>query len=73
MGQRGKSSKMLFLFRGKRHDNRSLKLQVLFRSHPGKPNQRMASSSTLLGGKPEQKFDVNCACFPKEKHQNSQK
>ena len=25
------------------------------------------------GGIPEQKFNVNRACFPKEKHQNSQK
>ena len=27
----------------------------------------------LFPGKPEQKFDVDCACFPKEKHQNSDK
>ena len=28
---------------------------------------------TFSGGIPEQKFNVNRACFPKEKHQNSQK
>ena len=44
-----------------------------FRSHPGKPNQRKASSWTFPGGIPEQKFNVNRACFPKENHQNSQK
>ena len=27
----------------------------------------------FAGGIPEQKFNVNRACFPKEKHQNSQK
>ena len=27
----------------------------------------------LFTGIPEQKFNVNRACFPKEKHQNSQK
>ena len=27
----------------------------------------------FLGGIPEQKLDVNRACFPKKKHQNSQK
>ena len=43
------------------------------RSGPGKPNQRKASSWTFPGGIPEQKFNVNRACFPKEKHQNSQK
>ena len=41
--------------------------------NPGKPNQRKASLWTVPGGKPEPKFDVNRACFPKEKHQNSQK
>ena len=46
---------------------------MVIRSHPGKPNQRKASSWTFPGGIPEQKFDVNRACFPKEKHQNSQK
>ena len=39
----------------------------------GKPNQRKASSRTFRRGIPEQKFNVNRACFPKEKHQNSQK
>ena len=34
-------------------------------------NQRKVSS--FHTGIPEQKFNVNCACFPKEKHQNSQK
>ena len=43
------------------------------RSHPGKPNQRKASSWTFPGGTLEPKFDVNRACFPTEKHQNSQK
>ena len=47
--------------------------ETLIRSHPGKPNQRKASSWTFPGGIPEQKFDVNRACFPQEKHQNSQK
>ena len=43
-----------------------------FRSHPDKPNQRKVSSWTFRGGKPEQKFDVNRACFfPKKKHQNT--
>ena len=41
-----------------------------FRSGPGKPNQRKVSSWTLHRGIPEQKFNVNRACFPKEKHQN---
>ena len=36
-------------------------------------NQRKASSWTFRRGVPEQKFNVNRACFPKEKHQNSQK
>ena len=39
---------------------------------PGKPNQRQASSWTFRWGIPEQKFNVNRACSPKEKHQNSQ-
>ena len=42
-------------------------------SGPGKPNQRKVSSWTFHRGIPEQKFNVNRACFPKEKHQNSQK
>ena len=41
------------------------------RSGPGKPNQRKVSSWTFRRGIPEQKFNVNRACFPKEKHQNS--
>ena len=45
----------------------------MFRSAPGKPNQRKASSWTFSGGIPEQKFNMNRSCFPKEKHQNSQK
>ena len=44
-----------------------------FRSGPGKPNPRKASSWAFPGGIPEQTFNVNRACFPKEKHQNSQK
>ena len=44
-----------------------------FRCHPGKPNQRKASSWTFPGGIPEQKFNVNRPCFPGEKHPNSQK
>ena len=44
----------------------------LFRSGPGKPNQRKVSSWTFCRGIPEPKFNVNRACFPKEKHQNSQ-
>ena len=47
--------------------------QSLIRSGPGKPNQRKVSSWTFHNGIPEQKFTVNRACFPKEKHQNSQK
>ena len=43
------------------------------RSGPGKPNQRKVSSRTFRRGIPEQKFNVNRACFPTEKHQNSQK
>ena len=43
-----------------------------FRSGPGKPNQRKVGSWTFRRGIPEQKFNVNRACFPKEKHQNSQ-
>ena len=38
------------------------------RSRSGKPNQRKVSSWTFRGGKFEPKFDVNCACSPKEKH-----
>ena len=45
----------------------------IFRSGPGKPNQRSVSLWTFRRGIPEQKFNVNRACFPKEKHQNSQK
>ena len=45
----------------------------IFRSHTGKPNQRKAGSWTFRRGIPEQKFNVNRACFPEEKHQNSQK
>ena len=41
--------------------------QNLFRSGPGKPNQKKASSWTSRRGIPEQKFNVNRACFPKEK------
>ena len=37
------------------------------RSGPGKPNQRKVSSWTFRRGIPEQKFNVNRACFPKEK------
>ena len=37
------------------------------RNGPGKPNQRKASSWTFPGGIPEQKFNVNRACFPKGK------
>ena len=43
------------------------------RSGPGKPNQRKVGSRTFRGGIPEQKFNMNRACFPKEMHQNSQK
>ena len=43
------------------------------RALPGKPNQRKVSSWTFHRGILEQKFYVNRACFPKEKHQNSQK
>ena len=43
------------------------------RSGPGKPNQRKVSSWTFRRGIPEQKLNVNRACFPKERHQNSQK
>ena len=41
-------------------------------SGPSKPNQGKVSSWTFRRGIPEQKFNVNRACFPKEKHQNSQ-
>ena len=43
------------------------------RSRSGKPSQRKVGSWTFRGGKFEPKFDVNRACFPKEKHPNSQK
>ena len=46
---------------------------VLVRSGPGKPNRRKVSSWAFHRGLPEQKFNMNRACFPKEKHQNSQK
>ena len=42
-------------------------LTRFFRSGPGKPNQRKVSSWTFHRGIPEQKFNVNRACFPKEK------
>ena len=48
-------------------------MHACIRSGPGKPNQRKVSSWTFRRGIPEQKFNVNRACFPKEKHQNSQK
>ena len=44
-----------------------------YQEWPRKPNQRKVSSWTFHRGIPEQKFNVNRACFPKEKHQNSQK
>ena len=50
-----------------------LNSSVNIRSGPGKPNQRKASSWTFRRGIPEQKFNANRACFPKGKHQNSQK
>ena len=34
-------------------------------------DQRMSGHELFAGGIPEQKFNVNRACFPKEKHQNS--
>ena len=43
------------------------------RSGPGKPNQKKSVHELFARGIPEQKFNVNRACFPKEKHQNSQK
>ena len=43
---------------GDLHDN--------IKSGPGKPNQRKVSSWTFRRGIPEQKFNVNRACFPKE-------
>ena len=46
---------------------------IFVRSGPGKSNQRKVSSWTFHRGVLEQKFNVNRACFPKEKHQNSQK
>ena len=46
---------------------------LFIRSGPGKPNQTKASSWTFPGGIPEQKFNVNRACFPKEKHQTIHK
>ena len=42
-------------------------------SLPGKPNPTKVSSWTFRGGKFEPKVDVNCACFPKERHPKSQK
>ena len=50
-------------------------LHTRVRSCPGKPNERKVSSRTLHRGIPEQKFNVNRACFPRKKfkHQNSQK
>ena len=50
-----------------------VEIVTYFRRHPGKPNQRKASSWTFRRGIPEQKFNVNRPCFFKEKHQNSQK
>ena len=45
-----------------------------FRSGPGKPNQRKGPVHELFAGAfRNKKFNVNRACFPKEKHQNSQK
>ena len=46
---------------------------VPVRSCSGKPNKRKVGSRTFRGGKFEPKFDVHCACFPKERHPNSQK
>ena len=56
-----------------RQKARTLMTLLRVRSGPGKPNQRKVSSWTFRRGIPEQKFNVNRACFPKEKHQNSQK
>ena len=39
---------------------------VCIRSGPVKPNQRKVSSWTFRRGIPEQKFNVNRACFPRE-------
>ena len=40
---------------------------------PGKPNQKKSVHELFGRGIPEQKFNMSRACFPKEKHQNSQK
>ena len=40
---------------------------------PRQTKPKKVSSWTFRRGVPEQKFNVNRACFPKEKHQNSQK
>ena len=40
---------------------------------PRQTKPKKVSSWTFRRGIPEQKFNVNRACFPKEKHQNSQK
>ena len=48
-----------------------LPLPDLIRSGRGKPNQRKVSSWTFRRGIPEQKFNVNRACFPKTRiHKN---
>ena len=44
----------------------SCKFGQKFRSGPGKPNQRKASSWMFPRGIPEQKFDVNRACFSRK-------
>ena len=43
------------------------------KERPGKPNQTKGQFMNFSGDKLEQKFDVNRACFPKEKRQNSHK
>ena len=58
--------KRVFQWKGWRQFSESV------RSGPGEPNQRKVSSWTFRRGIPEQKFNLNRACFPKEKQQNSQ-
>ena len=76
-GRRAKQHSATSVARGQKKHINFVNINFLppaqIRSHPCKPNQRKASSWTFPRGIPEQKCDVNRACFPKEKHQISQK
>ena len=55
------------------HEIRILGEEICIRSGPTKQTKERSVHELFHRGIPEQKFNVNRACFPKENHQNSQK